>query len=191
MLQSLQPCHSCQLRWPTGPIPKPLVHLNHSVYYPALAVMAVIRIHTVTWHVVRGDSVFQLYTLIFCVCKANVPHVTQWFPLSLFSPSLALQALSLQDRYRHHPPLLHSNSWLHNGNRVSVLPTHQAIAEEYLVPLCLQVQEILQVLLMEVRWNEPSIKQTRFIWNCYNRGLGETLLRHEHETPLFPSFKHH
>lgn len=68
--------------------------------------------------------------------------------------SLTYQALPLQDRYRHHPPLFHGNSWLHDGNRLSVLPTYQAIAEEYAVPLRLQVQEDLKVLLVEVRQNK-------------------------------------
>lgn len=69
---------------------------------------------------------------------------------------LTYQALPLQDRYRHHPPIFHSNSWLHDGNGLSILSTYQAIAEEYAVPLRLQVQEDLKVLLMEVRQNKQN-----------------------------------
>lgn len=89
----------------------------------------------------------------FCaMCHRDVAQTISPLSLSLLSLLFPHQALPLQDRYRHHPSLLHSDSGLHYGNQLSVLASHQAVAEEYPFPLRLQVQEVLQILLMEVRW---------------------------------------
>lgn len=69
------------------------------------------------------------------------------------------QALPLQDRHRNHSALLHGHARLHHGHRLGLHSAHPAAAEEHTVPLRLQVQEVVKVLLVEVRQSHLPVSR--------------------------------
>lgn len=92
----------------------------------------------------EGNSIrHQLLTLVTSVSSI-------WF---------FFQALPLQDRHRNHSALLHGHARLHHGHRLGLHSAHPAAAEEHTVPLRLQVQEVVKVLLVEVRESHSPVSR--------------------------------